>query len=560
MATSYAQVAKQYAEDVVAGKIPNCKWVKLAAQRHLNDLARQDAEDFPYRFDDAKAKRACAYIEKLPHVKGRWAAKKQKLKLQPWQVFIVANLFGWLEKLTGYRRYRQAYVCVPRKNGKSPLAAGIGLYMLSADGEHGAEVYCGATNEKQAWEVFRPAHQMVERTPEMQEQLGITINAKSLVITSNGSRFEPVIGKPGDGASPSCGICDEFHEAPTADLFDTFARGMVGREQPLLLVITTAGTDISSPCYDYQQQAQKVLEGTFDYEAMFAIIFTVDEGDDWTSEEALHKANPNLGVSISLKTLKDDQKVAVQNSAKQNEFKTKHLNVWCNASVAWMNMVSWNACGDAKLAEFAGQDCHIGLDLAAKIDLAADVKIFRKEIDGKLHYFSFSRFYLPEDRAQDPQCQHYQKWANDGYLITTPGNVIDFGTILTDLVDDTKKYHVLELDFDQWSAEYLRQQFAEKTGVPTIQVPQSPQYLSDPAKEFEALVLSGRWHHDGNPVMTWCVSNVVAKYNSHDNLVLDKDKVEHKIDGVDALLNALYRALAAPLQPKLMKYQRIQFI
>jgi len=557
---TFTQVAHQYAERVVSGEILACKWVTLACQRHLNDLISAGDDSYPYKFSDAKATRACTFIEHLPHVKGRWAAKRQNLKLEPWQVFIVANLFGWVEKKTGLRKYRQAYICVPRKNGKSPLAAGIGLYMQCADGEHGAEVYCGATTEAQAWEVFRPARLMAEKTPDLLNAYGITVNAKSLVIESNGSRFLPVIGKPGDGASPSCGICDEFHEADTADLFDTFNTGMVGREQPLLLVITTAGTNVGSPCYDYQQQAQKVLEGTFEDDNQFTIIFTIDEGDDWTTEAALRKANPNYGVSVDVKALKRDQKNAIQNATKQNTFKTKNLNVWCNASVSWMNMEAWRKCGDAKLDDFLGEECFLGLDFAKTTDLCAAVKLFRKLLDGVTHYYLFTRFWLPQAKTQDPTCQHYQGWEHDGHLVGQPGNVIDFEAILSDLVADTKKYKVKELDFDKWGAEYLRQRFGEITGVTTFDVPQSPQYLSDPARQLEALVLSGRLHHDGNPVMAWCVSNVVAMENSHDNLVLDKDKDANKIDGVDATLNALYRCLATPMTPVHKPYQRMIFI
>lgn len=545
--------ALKYATQVVSGEILACKWIKLACQRHLDDLKKSvDDKGFPYHFSEQKAQHICDFIQRLPHVKGRWAAKKQLIELQPWQYFFLAVLFGWVETGTGLRRFRQAYINVPRKNGKSPIAAGIGLYMLSADGEFGAEVYTGATTQAQAMEVFRPAKQMSERSPEMLEALGLSVHAESLTVESNGSRFQPVIGRPGDGASPSCAIVDEFHEALTPDQFDTFVTGMVGREQPLLLVITTSGTNTASPCHDYQLQAQKVLEGSFDDPTLFALIYTIDADIPWDSEEAIMMANPNIGVSVVLKTLLKEQKTAVQNAAKQNIFKTKHLNVWCNASVSWMNMEKWNTLADPTLSEdqFAGQECYIGLDLATKKDLAASVKLFRRtEEDGKLHYYLFPRFYIPEDQAELPECQHYQKWVHENHLIATSGNVIDFSTILDDLISDTKKFKVRELDFDQWCAEYIRQEFAEKTAITTFDVPQTPQYLSDPALEFEALVLSGRLHHAGNPVMTWCVSNVVAKFNKHDNLELGKDRTTSKIDGVDAALNALYRMLATPLIP-----------
>lgn len=545
----YTKSALKYARDVTSGKILACKWVRLACQRHLDDLEKAKSKSYPYRFDPELAARVCTFIEQLPHVKGRWAARRERLKLQPWQIFILSCLFGWVFRDTGLRRYRQAYVCVPRKNGKSPMAAGIGLYMLACDNEAGAEVYCGATSEKQAWEVFKPAREMAQRTPEMLSALGVDVHAKSLTVAGNGSKFEPVIGRPGDGAAPSLGICDEFHEAVNADLFDTLLTGMVGREQPLLLVITTAGTDLGSPCYDYQTHAQKVLEGTLEDEQLFAVIYGIDPEDDWTTEAALRKANPNLDVSVDLAALRHDQQIAIQNSSKANIVKTKHLNIWCNASVGWMNLVKWHTCADASLKpeQFTKSDeCWIGLDLASKIDIAATVKLFRKEVNGQMHFYAMPRLYLPEERAMDPTLQVYQKWVHDGHLIATEGNVIDHRRILDDLVADASAYTIRELGFDPYNAEMLTQELRSKSGVTTTEVPQTVKFLSEPMKQLEALVLSGRFHHDGNPVMTWCIANVVAHIDANDNIFPRKDKIENKIDGAVALIIALSRALAAP--------------
>lgn len=226
MKASYSATAEAYAQEVVSGNIPAGKYVRLACQRHLDDLAWQSDAGFAYHFDGKAGARACKFIESLPHTKGKWAAKGERLTLEPWQVFLVMCVFGWMRKKNGLRRYRKALLLVPRKNGKSALAAGIGLYMLCADGEHGAEVYSGATTEKQAWEVFRPAKLMAQNTPALLSYFGLTPNAKNLNILGNASRFEPVIGTPGDGASPSCAIVDEYHEHPTDALFSTMETGM----------------------------------------------------------------------------------------------------------------------------------------------------------------------------------------------------------------------------------------------------------------------------------------------------------------------------------------------
>lgn len=257
----HVEIGNRYARDVVAGKVPANKWVKLACQRHLDDLARQKSRDFDYRFDPAAAERACRFIELMPHTKGAWARRGERLVMSPWQVFLTISIFGWLQKVDGFRRFRRALLLVPRKNGKSAWAAAVGNYMLTADGEAGAEVYSGATTEKQAWEVFRPARLMAQKTPEFREHYGVQVNAKSIFMLANESRFEPLIGKPGDGASPHLAIVDEYHEHDTDDLLATMETGMGARDQPLVLVITTAGSDISGPCYSMVLDARRMLDG-----------------------------------------------------------------------------------------------------------------------------------------------------------------------------------------------------------------------------------------------------------------------------------------------------------
>jgi len=542
---SYAGAATQYAVEVANGTILACKWIRLAAARHLENLERPG---FPYRFDDATANKACEFIELLPHTKGRWAARREKLKLGPWQIFIVCSIFGWLSKETGLRRYREAYICVPRKNGKSPLAAAIGLYMLRCDNEAGAEVVCGATSEKQAFEVWRPAKIMVEKTLDLRKDLGIKANARSLTVEATGGSFIPVIGKPGDGASISCGICDEFHEADTAELYDTLRTGMVGREQPLLLVITTAGFNTASPCHDLQITAQRVLEGALIDEQLFTVIYTIDAGTDWTTVAALWMANPNLGVSVSLETLLHDQQQAIKNAGKAGVFRTKHLCEWMTASAAYFNLVKWAAGADATLSEedFKADPLYIGMDLASVLDLSGVVKVYVRSADGKLHFYVFPRHYLPQDRISLPQNQHYQKWADEGFLIPCEGSALDYALVRTDLTADIEAHSVTALCYDKRYCDQLTQELYLATGVTLVEVPQIPQYLSLPMKSLDAAILDGRVHHTGDPVLTWCMSNVVSKVRGQsENAFPEKQKPANKIDGAVALLNAMNRALTA---------------
>jgi phage terminase large subunit-like protein len=542
----HSDSAHQYAQDVVAGKIPACKWIKLACQRHLDDLVKSADAEYPYKFDAKKGDRVCIFLEMLPHVKGKWAAKHQKMVLQPWQKWIVCSLFGWVHKSSGLRRFRIAYICVPRKNGKSFLAAGIGNYMLAADGEHGAEVYSGATSERQAWEIFRPAKQMVDQTESLRTKFEISSNAKTLVVPRNGSRFEPVIGKPGDGSSPSCALVDEYHEHTDAILYDVMLTGMGSREQPLLLVTTTAGSSYGGACFQLQDDVQKMLEGIpgKENEQLFGVVYTCDVDDDWSSEESLRKANPNFDISVTAEFLHARQKDALQSSSKQNVFKTKHLNIWVTAATGWMNMAKWHALADRTLQveDFAGEPCIIALDLASKVDIAAAIKLFRRRVDDNDHYYVFSRFYLPEDRAQDPACQHYQGYVHDGKLITTPGNVIDYEFIKRDLLQDAKDFEVKELLFDPYAATQLIGELNSETSITTVEVTQNVKNLSEPMKQLEALSLSSRIHHDGDPVMTWMLSNVVARMDANENVYPRKQRNENKIDGPVALIMTLSRA------------------
>jgi len=552
----HGEVASTYARHVVTGKILACKWVRLACQRHLTDLTRRD---WPYRFDKQKAERACKFIELLPHTKGRWAAKQERLILQPWQCFIVCSLFGWVHKQTGYRRFREAYCEIPRKNGKSLFAAGIGHIMFCDDDEYGAEVYSGATSEKQAWEIFRPARLMALRTPDLQEEYGVTVNASNLAILDNGSRFEPVIGSPGDGASPSCALIDEYHEHQRDDLYDTMTTGMGSREQPLTLIVTTAGTNLAGPCYFKRAEVCKILEGVEQDERIFALIYTIDEADDWTSEVALRKANPNYDISVSAEYLHDRLRGAMRTAIRQNPFKTKHLNIWCGAMNAWMDMQQWAKAPPRKsLDELVGRRCFAGLDLASKVDIAALVLLFPPEGDDPLWHVH-GRYYLPEEVIEDHEgsnVSHYDAWAKQGYLTLTPGNAIDDEYIEADIKDLSSRFTMQHIAFDPWNAQSLvnrlQKEFPIKRlpdgtqGSVLVEVRATVQHYSEPMKEAEKLVRKKLLAHGHCPLLTWMASNVVARADKKDNIYPVKELPENKIDGIVALIMALNRAIMKP--------------
>lgn len=552
MADSYPNVdaANKWARSVISGKIPACKWVKLACQRHLDDLKKAKSRDFPYKFEPKFAEKKILFIELLPHTKGEWALKRLKIKLEDWQKFGIAVTFGWIRKKDGYRRFRESYWEVPRKNGKSAIAAGVALNMFANDGEFGSEVYSGATTEKQAWEVFKPARLMVNRSPDLIEAAGILVNAGSLEIPTDGSLFEPLIGDPPDGQSPHCAIVDEFHEHADSRLYDTMQTGMGARRQPLIFTITTAGFNIEGPCYDLRIRVQEMLEGTVPDDELFGWIWTIDEGDDWTDPKVLVKANPNYDVSVYEDYLISQQRRATQSAAKQNTFKTKHLNVWVSAKSAFFNMEQWNKCKDTslKIADFVNDACLICVDLSSKIDIAARINLFYRIIEGKIHYYSIApRFYLPYDTVYNGEekqvIERYQKWLNQGLLTVCDGFENDLNEIAEDIIEDAADLTIQEVPYDEWGGFQISKQIDE-AGYTSIKIPKNTKTFSPAMKEVEAAIAAGRFHHDGNPILSWMFGNVISKTGKNDTEFPDKEKKFKKIDGAVASFMGVSRILA----------------
>lgn len=531
----FVEIAGDYARRVVRGDVPACKWTRLACQRHLNDLRRAESGNWKYEFDQTKAGRACRFLELLPHVKGNWAANAEFMVLEPWQVFIVCCLFGWVKRESGMRRFSIAYIEIPRKNGKSQLAAGIGLYMFCGDQEFGSEVYSGATTENQAQEVFRPARQMVERVPELAQALGILAAAKRISRPEDNSRFEVVVGKPGDGASPHCGIVDEYHEHDSDVLFDTFRTGMGARRQPLIFVITTAGDNTAGPCKLLEGDVCEVLEGLQQREEMFGIIYTIDEGDAWTAVENLAKANPNLDVSVFRDFLVTELQAAILNARKQGVFQTKHMNVWVGAIASYFDVRRWNELGDANLKpeQFIGEACVISDDLSTKRDFTARIVTFWRIQKGRDHYYVFAWFYLPQAQIDRPDAPHYKEWAAKGWIRAHPGATVDFQDIEDDTVAAVQRYGALEFVFDPWNAQQLAQGVGKRTRAEIVEMPQNPKLLSPAMKELDAAIADGRVHHDGNPVLAWMIGNVKAREDVNENVLPRKEagREENKIDG-----------------------------
>ena len=548
---SYSKLANTYADEVLSGVINTNALVRLAVQRHVGDLKKTSDPSYPYKFVPELGEKVCRFAELLPHTKGQWASRGELLVLQPWQVFLLMTIFGWVRRSNEKRRFRSVYLELSRKNGKSFLAAAIGLYMLLGDNEFGAEIYSGATSEKQAWEVFMPAKLMLARTPSLQIATGAEVCAKVLVVPRTGSKFEAVVRNPGDGPSPSCAIVDEYHEHDTPLLHDTMQTGMGAREQPLMLIVTTAGYNLASPCYDKHEEVRKVLEGLVVNDQLFGVIFGCDPEDDWADPKVLIKANPNYGISVDAEFLQSQQRQAMVNPVEQNKFKTKHLNIWCNVRQAWMNLQLWQQATDTMLEEdelIEGKvQSWIAVDLASKSDMCSEQRLYRKMVDGRPHYYLFGRYWLPEDAIDEPgpNHAHYVKWVRMGLLTQTDGATADLNMITEQVVADAKRMNPVEVVFDPFNATAMAQTLEQNGVKRLVEFTQLPQNFAVPMDEMITALKDGRFHHDGNEITAWCMSNVVARPTRKGLFAPTKDKPHQKIDGSIAAIMAFGRAIAA---------------
>lgn len=551
---SYVAKANEYIRGVLSGEVAACKWIKAACERQRRDLERTGWE---YRFDAEKAERVCEFVECLHHVKGPWAKKTETIKLEPWQCFLLTTLFGWVNS-AGHRRFRTAYIEVARKNAKSTLAAGLMLYLLAADGEVGAEVYSAATTREQAKITFNAAKSMVRKDQELRESLGVVVTAQAITAES-GESFAKALSSEAntlDGLNISGAIIDELHAHRTREVWDVIETATGSREQPLIVAITTAGFDRSSICFEQKTYVEKVMNSvlaaadglgypvtgaTHEDETYFGAIYTLDEGDDWQDEANWPKANPNIGVSVSLDDMRRLARKAAQTSSAVSNFLTKRMNVWVGAETAWMNMVAWNraALPAFEIEEYRKRPVILALDLASQIDIAALVGLI--VLPGE-QMVSFGRFYCPEDRVEESDNASYRGWAANGHLIDTEGVEIRFESIMEDLREIARVLDVRMVAFDKWQATKFRQDMEREGFDPNnlIEVPMNYQGLSGPMKDLETAVLAGRLKHDGNPAMAWMMSNVKAKPDNKENIYPVKDTSAAKIDGPVALMMAFH--------------------
>ncbi len=537
----------RYAESVLNGAIPSCKWVRLACERHFRDIKAGK-----FFFDAQAAEHAIGFYRKLRHYKGQLAGSS--FELATFQEFIIGSLYGWKVRPGGVRRFVYAYVEIPRKQGKTTLSGGVGLMGILE--ESGAEVYSVATKEDQAKLSWKDGRTMIKRSQGLSELL--TLRVKEIRFDA-GDCFWKALGSDSeslDGLNPSVGIFDELHAWRDRNLWDVIDDAIGARAQPIIFQITTAGSDIRHICGEQRAHVCSILEGSKADDQYFGIIFTVDEGDDPHDPASWAKANPILGTGAkTIEYMEQQSARAKQIPGKFNAFVNKQLNIWTTQDVRWLSMDLWNANAGEPVtdAEIAGRQSIGGLDLAATTDICALVRLFPSEAGDIL----VPTFWLPEDSMRERVKRDrvpYDVWARQGLIRLTPGNVVDYARVRADVNQMHEVTPFLELAYDPWNATQLATEL-QSDGIPMVPYRQGYASMSPAAKEFEKGLLGRRYRHGGHPVLKWMAGNVAIETDAAENIKPSKAKSREKIDGIVATVMAVGRRMVTNFKTKKSIYE-----
>lgn len=496
------------------------------------------------RYDKAKADLAVEFIQCLRHTKGRWYNKP--FILEPWQEQIVRDIYG-IVKEDGTRQFKTAFVEIPKKNGKSELAAAIALKQLCCDGEQRAEVYSCAADTDQASIVYDVAVDMIDLCPQIKKRVKVFAATKTIKYLPTNSKYKVLSAdaKTKHGLNVSGCVFDELHTQPNRNLYDVMTKGSGdARTQPLFFMITTAGNDVNSVCYEVHQKALDILQGKKIDPTFYPVIYGAAPDDDWTDEAVWRKANPSLGKTVSVETVREACESAKMFPLEENAFRQLRLNQWVKQTVRWMPMHLWDKC-DAPVDPdaLAGRVCYGGLDLSSTTDITAFVLVFPPLSEDDVYYV-MPFFWIPEDNiVQRVRRDHvpYDIWHRNGYLETTEGNVVHYGFIEHFIDDLGKRYNIKEIAFDRWGAVQMTQNL-DAMGFTVAQFGQGFRDMSPPSKELMKLVLEGKIAHGGHPVLRWMMDNITVRTDPSGNIKPDKERSTEKIDGAVALIMALARA------------------
>lgn len=495
--------------------------------------------------DERKAQHAVDFINCLKHTKGQW--RGVPFDLLSWQDKIIRDIFGTVKE-NGYRQYNTAYIEVPKKNGKSELAAAVAILMTCGDGEWGAEVYGCASDRQQASIVFDVAVDMVDQCPALRKRIKPVMSVKRLVYKPTNSFYQVLSAEAytKHGLNVHAVVFDELHAQPNRDLYDVMTKGSGdARLQPLFFLITTAGTDRNSICYEVHQKAVDLLEGRKIDQTFYPVIYGIEDNADWGLEENWYRANPSLGHTIDIEKVRSAHQSAKENPAEENLFRQLRLNQWVKQSVRWMPMEKWDAC-DAlvDMESLHGRICYGGLDLSSTTDITAFVLVFPPRTDDE-KFVVLSFFWVPEENLKLRVRQDhvpYDVWRQQGYIQTTEGNVVHYGFIETFIEELNTRYQIKEIAFDRWGAVQMVQNL-EGMGFTVVPFGQGYKDMSPPSKELMKLTMERKLAHGGHPVLRWMMDNIFVRTDPAGNIKPDKEKSTERIDGAVALVMALDRAI-----------------
>lgn len=534
-----------YANDIVTGKITVCKKHLWAAQRFIDDILRLEEKSCPFYFEPEVVEDFDEWAKQFIHVEGILAG--QPIILTEFQLFLAANVFGFKKKSNGARRFRKAYIQLARKNAKSQLLALIATYeTFLSDEKH--RVYIAGWSKEQSDEVYNAVLEQIRGAEILRGTFKDSYGKVTRLKTS--SIIQPLskeARKLGDGKNPSVGIIDEYHAHETSEIYDVLISGMVARKSPLMVVITTAGFNLSRPCFKEYDYVSKLLNPELPQENddYFALICELDKEDDIKDESNWIKANPIVATyEEGLESLRSDLRTALEQPEKMRSFLTKNMNVWVDKKDnGYMDMSKWNECGrHIDWEELRGQEVVVGVDLSAKIDLTSVNFETKKE-----KYIVKNHSFMPEDtlalRSRTDRA-HYQLWASQGWITPTPGAVVDYSFIKAYIMDKEKEYD-LKIKYicaDPWNATQFMQDM-ESEGYVVVEIRQGIKSLGEATKDFREQVYQDKLEHDGSPVLTFAMGNAVTRSDPNDNIMLDKSKSTERIDPAAAAINSHVRAM-----------------
>jgi phage terminase large subunit-like protein len=543
-----------YAADIITGYINSNKYIKLACQRFIDDLKASSEPDFKYMFSTNKAQRIVDFYKHMKHTTMDFYGKP--FELMPWQIFIVSNIIGWLKKEPHHRskkhvrRFTEAHLWVARKNGKSALSSGLALYFFLADGERGAQVYSVGPSLRQAKIVYEQSTELIQTMPVKHDK---AFKKRFDGMHYSNSKYQPLANNSStlDGLSSHLVVCDEIHEWTDRNLYNVMKTSTGARTQPLMLVISTAGTILDGIAVDLYKRGQRMLDKVIQADHMFTMIYGIDEDDDYFDEHVWIKANPTLGLVKTYEEMRKDSEAARDMVSQRNDYLTKHLNVFCHSEKVWLKKQDLDKCVadlDFNAEKYKRYDCYIGVDLAQKIDLTAVSAVFKVPASdtesGKIEYHLMQKHYIARgaiNKASEQVQNLYHTWSLQGYLEIVESTITDFDLVRDYIADLSKKYNVIEVAFDPAQGNQLMNDLRNKHGLTVVEVKPTPVQLNEPTKRVEAMIVDSCIKYNGDKVFEYCCSNALLKNHANNIVSVVKNTNEDKTDSLMAMIIAASR-------------------